>query len=80
MYHEYKCLMKKVRLAILCLLAVFCGLSVFSCVSGLEDGENTPFLAIGGIVAGIVTYILARVWDKRGKLPESVSDRNNDAA
>lgn len=64
----------------MCLFSAFCGLSFFSYISGLEDGDSAPFLAICGILAGIVAYILARVWDKRGKLPENVSDRNNDAA
>lgn len=72
--------MKRLRLYILGLLAVFGGLSLFSYVSSLESGENAPFLLVLTVLSGAVTYGLAKWWDKQGKLPDEVTDRKNDMA
>ena len=53
---------------------------MFSLVSGWEEGLNSPILAVLMVLSGIATYILCKKWDREGKLPDSVSDRRNDAA
>ena len=72
--------MKHVYLYILAILGAFCGLCMFSYASALESGENAPYLLVLAALSGIATYLLAKRWDRKGKLPDDFTNRNNDVA
>ena len=72
--------MKTLRFIFLFILAVLCGLFAFSYIASLEDGSNEAWLIVTSVMIGAIDYLLATLWDKQGKLPGQVTDRNNDRA
>ena len=72
--------MKTFRLLILFIIAVLCGLFTFSYIASLEDGSNELWMIVTAVLLGGIDYLLAKRWDKKGLLPDEVSDRKNDLA
>ena len=73
--------MKNVRLCLLFLLGAFAAGCVFSYVQGLEEGAHGEWwVLVIAAAAGLSCWLLGRLWDRRGKLPDEVLNRNNDRA
>ena len=72
--------MKKLRLIILVAIGFFSFLCLFSYLSGMEEGEIENWLVIAGLGSGILCWALGRKWGRNGKLPESVTEKENDRA
>jgi len=72
--------MKTIHKWILAILILVCLVSAFSFVSSIEDGTNENWLILLVLASGGVCHGLCKYWEKRGELPEDMTDEKNDRA
>lgn len=72
--------MKTIHKWILAILILACLISAFSFVSSIEDGMNENWLILFVLANGGACYGLCKHWEKRGELPEDMTDEKNDRA